>query len=204
MKSYNSLNPFMVLLFFVITLLWGCNGQDFDTDSYLWSMADETEVNEYANDGSGAQFSLVEDNQRLGGHKVEVIPSGSSDQTALELELTGERLEKWINQKKVEVNVYRPSENTLNPTDFFVGMADETDGWDWIDGISWIQADLESGWNTISFELPEHMSELKSDGKYRIYMFFQTHLPPQEDGVFLPLHESFYIDGIRMRSNEDN
>lgn len=196
--------PLIILISSSITIIWGCNRQEYDTDAYLWSMADESEVYEYANDGSGAQFTLVEDNQRLGGHKVEVMPAGNADQTAIELELKGERLEKWINQPKVEVNLYRPSENNLNPTDFFLGMADETDGWNWVDGTHWVETELATGWNTISFELPDNMSELESDGKYRIYMIFQTHLPPKEDGVYLPLHESFYIDGIRMSSEEDN
>lgn len=181
-----------------ILIIQACDNDVPEDYSYLWSMEAEEEIASFGNDGTGAEFNLSSEVSLTGDRAVKVTPSGTSDQTNLDVLLHGDLLEEWIGASQMIINVYRPEQNTLNPTNFYLGMADETDGWNWLDGIDWDEHDLKAGWNEVAFTLPESMSELNPEGEYRIYIMFETFLPPVEDDVKMPLYEEFFIDGIRV------
>lgn len=162
--------------------------------NWLWTMEDEAELAGYDNDNTGARFELESGIVCQGLRSAQVIPDGKAVETKLALDLAGERLERWIGQREVVLNIYLPPENELNPTMFFLGMADLSNGWDWVGGI-FAEADLELGWNRVTYPLPEEMSNLKPDGKYKLY-FAWAHV--DEGGKKLPLKEKFYIDGIGL------
>jgi hypothetical protein len=185
-----------MLMVFLIVITFTMNS---DSSDYIWEMKSEEEISEFGNDGSGAAFELYDQNAIVSNRSVKVIPSGSADETKLSLPLSGERLQNWIGQKQMALNVYLPSENYLNPDHYFLGMADVTDGdWSWIDGTTWDAKDLEPGWNQIIYTLPEPMKHVQPENKYILFLAFSTYMKPREDGVKVPLYEPFLIDGIRM------
>lgn len=159
---------------------------------WLWTMDDEAELAGYENDNTGAVFELESRIVYQGTHSVAVIPDGKAVETKLALDLVGERLERWIGQREIVLNIYLPPENELNPTMFFLGMADVSDGWAWVGGV-FADVKPELGWNRVTYALPNEMSNLKPDGKYKLY-FAWAHI--DEAGRKLPLKEKFYIDGL--------
>lgn len=161
---------------------------------WLWAMDDEAELAGYENDNTGAKFELDAGIVCQGLRSVAVIPDGKAIETKLALDLTGERLERWIGEHEVVLNAYLPPENEFNPTMFFLGMADLSNGWDWVGGI-FAKVEPGPGWNRITYPLPDEMSNLKPDGKYKLY-FAWAHV--DEAGKKLPLREKFYIDGIGL------
>lgn len=163
---------------------------------YLWRMDDEDELKGYENDNTGAAFALDKARAFQGSHSVAVIPNGQAPETKLALDLAGQRLERWIGTKEVVLNVYLPPENEFNPTMFFLGMADVTDGWSWVGGV-FSKTEVKPGWNQVSYVLADEMRNLSSSRKYKLY-FAWAHV--QEGGKKLPLKERFYIDGIRAGS----
>lgn len=159
---------------------------------WLWTMDDESELAGYENDNTGAVFELESRIVYQGIRSAAVIPDGKAVETKLALDLVGERLERWIGQREVVLNIYLPPENELNPTMFFLGMADLSDGWAWVGGVF---ADFEPqpGWNRVTYTLPDEMSNLDPNGKYKLY-FAWAHI--DENGQKPPLKERFYIDGL--------
>lgn len=194
MSNFINLLSFLLLLFLAQT-----DQTDQDSTSYLWTMDTSEEIREYGNDRTGAIFEFNHDKVLIGNRSVEVIPSGSANDTKLSLPLRGERLEKWIGNDKMAFNIFLPEDNHVNPTHFFLGMADVTGGnWSWVHGTNWDETELIDGWNTITYTLNDSMKELNKDGEYTLFIFFTAYMPPREDNIKLPLHESFILDGIKM------
>lgn len=161
---------------------------------WLWAMDDEAELAGYENDNTGAKFELESKIVCQGTHSVAVIPDGKAIETKLALDLEGERLQRWIGQNEVIMNIYLPPENEFNPTMFFLGMADLSSGWEWVGGV-FADVDPVLGWNLVEYTLPAEMSDLKPDGTYKLY-FAWAHI--DEGGAKLPLTEKFYIDGLGL------
>lgn len=183
----------------MLLFLSACHTEPAVNGTYLWTMDTEAELSEYGHDNTGAMFRLSGDVKVLGEYSIKVIPSGSSDQTHFQLPLREERLARWIGRDRVSLTVYLPPENQLNPTDFFLGMADVTGGsWSWVDGTSWDETELTDGWNNIVWTLPDEMSNLNPDHEYTLFFMTRDNMVPREDGIRMPLYEPFYIDGIRM------
>ncbi len=187
---------FVIFLFFYITSV---DKPDYQDSSYLWTMDTPEEILDYGNDRTGAVFKFNNSTYLIGNRSVEVFPSGGADDTKLSLPLKGERLQKWIGHDRMAFNIYLPEDNYVNPTNFFLGMADITGGsWSWVHGTHWDQTELGVGWNQIAYSLNDSMKNLSPDGEYTIFIFFTAYMPPREDDIKLPLHESFIIDGIKM------
>ncbi len=180
----------------VFLFLMSCGAAD---SSYVWYMDSAEEIRSFGNDGSGAQFVLYEENAVAGNASMRVIPSGSSGETKVALPLHGEKLNRWTGHEKVQVRIYRPENNHLNPEHFFMGMADVTGGeWSWQGGINGDASELKPGWNEITYTLTEDMRNLQEGSEYTLFLAFSAYMPPREDGVRVPLYEYFLIDGIKM------
>ena len=164
--------------------------------NWIWVMDDEAELAGYDNDNTGAKFQLESGVVCQGSRSVAVIPDGKAVETKLALDLVGQRLEAWIGQREVTLNVYLPPANQLNPTMFFLGLADLADGWAWVGGV-FATSEVKPGWNQVKYALPDEMSNLKPSGSYKIYLAW-AHV--DESGRKLPLREKFFIDGIGLAS----
>lgn len=163
---------------------------------YLWSMDTPEEVATYGNDNTGATFQLNSTPVLQGTHSVAVIPNGQAQETKLALSLDGDRLAMWKGHKEVVLNVYLPPENALNPTMFFLGMADVTGQWTWVGGV-FSQTATKPGWNEVRYVLADNMQNLDLTHKYMVYLAFAA---VQSDGKKVPLTQPFLLDGLRVES----
>lgn len=166
-----------------------------DEGTYLWTMDAMGEVFSYKNDNTGAKFKLDDKYVIQGQRSVAVTPGGSAVETKLALPLDGDRLAAWIGNDAVVVNVYLPAENKLNPSKFFLGMADVTTDWAWVEG-TFSNTEVKAGWNQVRFDLPEPMKKVSKDHKYMLYFAFIGYDADGKNKV--PLMETFYVDGIRV------
>ncbi|KXK21713.1 MAG: hypothetical protein UZ15_CFX003001345 [Chloroflexi bacterium OLB15] len=67
-------------------------------------------------DNSGATFAISAVDDFLA---LEIIPSGSSDETKLAYPASGAELWSWVEAGQLQISLYLPEENTLNPDNFF-------------------------------------------------------------------------------------
>lgn len=153
--------PSLYIYLFTIPLLLfqsSTSLNEYSNPDYLWTMDSPEEIKEYGNDRTGAIFEFNHDKVLIGKRSVEVIPSGTANDTKLSLPLKGDRLKKWIGNDKMAFNIYLPEDNYVNPSNFFLGMANVTGGsWSWVHGTHWEQSELSSGWNTITYTLNDSM-----------------------------------------------
>ena len=162
-----------------------------DLPPYVWAFEDEAELATIGNDNTGATFALVEDIGGEGRFLLQVMPSGESAETKIAAPLEGIAIYKWMDGETMVVRTYFPPENELQPAQFFVGMADLTDGWEWVDGL-FATTELVPGWNEIEISLPPKMRDLKPTGTYMVYMSFI-------EADRTPLAEPFYVDYVTVR-----
>jgi len=157
--------------------------------SAAWTLDYERELVGYDNDWTGAVFEIDQTITYEGQCSVAIIPSGSSAETKLALDLAGDALQEWIGQSELVLNMYLPPENEHNPNGFFLGMADVTDGWNWVDG-TFATTQAVPGWNQIVYPLTGAMSNLDAARKYKVYFawYYQD-----ASNAKIPLSEAFYI-----------
>ncbi|HHV56062.1 MAG TPA: hypothetical protein GXX55_11565 [Firmicutes bacterium] len=179
--------------FAVVISAAGTFGAD-PTPQYLWTMETMGEVFTYTNDNTGAKFKLSSEYVIEGKHSVAVIPSGSAIETKLAIPLEGEKLAAWVGNDTVVLNVYLPPENKLNPRMFFLGMANVTSGWSWVEGV-FSKTEVKPGWNEVRFTLAEPMQKVDAGGRYILYFAFAGF---DANNNKVPLTEPFYLDGIRV------
>ena len=91
-----------------------------------------------------------------------------------------------------------PPENTLNPNDFFLGMADTTDGFTWLDG-GLSDSSVQAGWNRVVFELPDALREPQKERDYTLILSF---FASDADGTKVPLTEPFYLGNAYLAESE--
>lgn len=188
---FSALKSFSFL--FIVTFITG----SIQTDTPVWSMDSPEEIETFGHDGSGATFKLHHENAVSGSASLKVIPSGSSQETKIEIPLYGEKVSQWKGHNTAVIRIYRSASDNLNPDHFHLGIANVTGGsWSWVGGTAWDESELQPGWNEITFTLPEEMQNLQADYNYSLFLAFSTYMPPREDGVRIPLYENFLIDSI--------
>ena len=157
--------------------------------SAAWTVEYQRALVGYDNDWTGAVFEIDQAMTYDDKCSVAVIPSGSSAETKLALDLAGDALQEWIGKSELVLNMYLPPENEHNPNWFFLGMADITDGWNWVDG-TFATGQAVPGWNQITYPLTDAMKNLNPARKYKVYFsWFHQNTPDPK----IPLHEKFYI-----------
>lgn len=164
---------------------------DVELPPYVWEFEDEAELETIGNDNTGATFALVEGKGGDGRYMLEVTPGGEAAETKIAAPLEGIAILKWMEEETLVVRTYFPPENELQPAQFFIGMADLTDGWDWVDGL-FATTELQPGWNDIEVPLPAKMRNLNPYGSYMVYMSFI-------EAERTPLVDPFYVDYITVR-----
>ncbi len=165
---------------------------------YLWEMEQEDELSGYSNDNTGAQFSLSNQKVFQGNWAVKVLPNGEAIETKLALNLAGQRLANWSGKEELILHIYLPADNQLNPTGFFLGMADVTGDWNWVDGV-FSESEVQAGWNEIGYSLSEKMKQARPDNEYILYFAF---IGFDQNKAKVPLTEAFYLDGIKLRAEQ--
>lgn len=83
-------------------------------------------------------------------------------------ELSGDRLSNWLGNDTLRLAVYTKPVASLKPNKFFLGMADVTEGWKWVDGI-FSETEPKDGWNIVEYKLTDKMKDVMPDGKYMLY-----------------------------------
>jgi len=154
-----------------------------------WALWENKEVSTLSNDNTGAQFALGHDVKTTDGlPTLQVMPSGTADETKLALTVSGADLQGWSTHSQVTLEVYVPEGNTSTPNAFFMGMADVSAQWAWIDGV-FGAANIAAGWNTVMFAPSAAMRGFDTDGRYTLYFAFFR----QDSSGKPPLTEPFYL-----------
>lgn len=151
----------------------------------IWSLDDD-------NSGAAFAISAVDDFPAL-----EIIPSGSSDETKLAYPASGAELRSWVEAGQLQISLYLPEENTLNPDNFFLGLADVTADWQWVGGL-FGSADADAGAVSVIFDLASVIQEIAPEAEYMVYFSFFN----QNAGSKTPLIESFYLTSIQTLAPE--
>ena len=109
------------------------------------------------------------------------------------------RLAAWIGNDGLAVHVFIPEKMKVAPNSFFLGMADLSDGWAWVDGV-FPRVEVKPGWNDIVYTPSGAMKNVKEGGHYKIYLSF---FAVDESNAKVPLAEPFFVDGIRAEKLDD-
>lgn len=165
-----------------------------EAGALLYTFADEAEFPLYDNDKSGATFAFSE---APGKKSLRITPNGRALETKLALPLSGKRLTKFLEAMpgSLELDLYLPGEMDPKPNVFFLGMADVTGEWAWVDGI-FASAETKAGWNRIVYNPSKAMQSVKPDGKYMLYFAFFN--KTAEDKI--PLKDPFYLGGLAVKA----
>lgn len=166
---------------------------------YIWKMDTLKEINTFDNDNTGAIFKLNSDYVANGTNSMKVIPSGKAVETKVAAEIPADKYEIWSKSNQLILRVFIPEEMKVMPTQFFLGMADLTEGWQWVGGVFSEASKIEPGWNDIPFSILGNMQKLKAEGKYKIYLAFIGYVDEEKT----PLADPFYIDGIYAMATKE-
>lgn len=166
---------------------------------YIFTMDSQEEIDGFSNDSTGAALLLNSEIVKQGTGSLEVSPGGFSEETKIAIDLIGDKIDLWNQNDEISMNIYIPKENKLKPTMFFMGIADTTEGYVWLDG-GMSSTPQKTGWNAFRFVLNEKMTKLDPTRKYRIYLAFAGF----EDNSKVPLKEKFYIDAIYSKKISDH
>lgn len=158
----------------------------------LWDMENEADIAGFTNDNTGSVFALSTDVAVDGTHSLRLTPSGQALETKLSLPLEGERLARWQGADTLVVQVYLAENSSLLPTMYFLGMADVTGDWSWVDGV-FAQVTPHPGWNEVRFKLSPPMMKAKPTGRYILYFAFAGFDANKNK---IPLKDAIYLDHI--------
>jgi len=172
------------------------NAQDGDTTWPAWAAKD---VGTIGDDNSGSIVAISEDILTPDNSPaLAVTPSGTSEETKLAFPVSGADLQDWMTNSQIELEVYLPEGNALNPNKFFLGMADVTGEFAWLDGV-FSETTAQPGWNRIVFKLSDPMRALKTEANYSIFLSFFN---ADDTGTKTPLTEVLYVGNIYLSGAE--
>jgi hypothetical protein len=161
------------------------------SDSIFWEPWAALDVSRLGDDHTGSTFVM---GVAEGRSALMVTPSGRSDETKLAYAVSGSDLQAWLDYEQVQIDVYLPEDNALNPDTFFLGLGDVTQGWRWVGGL-FGKASGSSGWITVLFTVAPTIQEIEIEGAYMLYLSFFR------DGGSAgktPLTEPFYVGEIHL------
>ncbi len=175
----------LLLLALVALNTLALSAQSESIPSDTWLSLDLALLND---DNSGAAFAI---SQRDGLPALEITPSGSSDETKLAYPISGGELQAWIESESIQITLFLPETNTLNPNNFFLGLADVTAAWRWVGGLFGI-SNGDTGAVSVNFEIGTAVQEINPTAEYMLYLSFFN----QRGGSKSPLSEPFFITAI--------
>ncbi|MBL8160362.1 MAG: hypothetical protein JNJ61_00135 [Anaerolineae bacterium] len=165
--------------------------QEGDT---LWQAWEGKDINTLSGDNTGSTFALSAEIQTPdGAAALQVKPSGTAQETKLAFPIDGAALQAWNSYEQIQLDVYLPETNALNANQFFLGMAEVTGGWVWVDGV-FGTAQGDTGWTQVIYTPSAGMRGVNADSEYVLYFSFFN------DGASgkQPLSEPFYLGGMML------
>lgn len=180
----------------LILLILSFNSTLAQGSETYWQAWEDKDITALTNDNTGATFTLSDTLlSPAGSPALEIAPGGTSEETKLVFAVRGTDLQAWDNYQQLHLEVYLPETNTLNPNRFFLGMADATGEWSWIDGVFGL-AEGANGWVRVVFTPSAAMHNLNADGEYLLYFsfFFENSAGKQ------PLTEVFNLGSLALLS----
>jgi hypothetical protein len=161
----------------------------------LWAAWEAKNPGMFGDDNTGTNFAQSADiTTPAGSPALQIIPLGTLEETKMSFPVSGPNMQDWTTNGQVELEVYLPPENVLNPNAVFMGIGDLTTEWAWLGGV-WGEFQGDSGWTTVLFTLDPLMQRLEVGGTYSIYFAFMN-LDANQNKT--PLTESFYLGSIRL------
>ncbi len=146
-------------------------GAEAPAGGTLWEAWEAKDIGAIGDDNSGSSFALSDEVMTPAGRPVlQVTPSGEALETKLALDFSGEGMMAWAGGDLL-LEVYLPPENDLSPTHFFLGLADVTGEWQWVDGV-FSETAAQPGWNRVRFPLSATMRRLEPENRYTLFMSF--------------------------------
>lgn len=183
----NSRNKVRLLLSLLSILSFSFTFVSAQSESVPWSAWESLDISTIGDDNTGSTAAMGDID---GTAALMITPSGTSDETKIAVPLMGSDLADWADATAVALDVYLPEGNTLNPNNFFLGMADVTDGaFNWLAGV-FSSTSAQPGWNTITYPIDTAMRALEADHHYTLFFSFYY-----DAGSKIPLTEPFYLGG---------
>jgi len=164
-------------------------------ETIAWAAWDAKNPGMLGDDNTGSDFAQSADMLTpSGAQALQVIPSGTADETKLSFPVSGNNLQNWATHGQVELELYLPPENTVNPNRVFLGLAEITGEWTWAGGLfGEVQGDSE--WVRVVFVLDPVMQQINTSGAYLLYLAFFN---ADENDNKVVLTEPFYLGGITL------
>lgn len=164
-----------------------------ETGPVVWKAWEQKNPGMLGDDNTGTDFAQSSDILTPAGTpSLQIIPSGTAEETKMAFPVSGANLSDWITRGQVELEVYLLSENALNPNRVFMGMGDITGEWAWAGG-TWGELQGDSGWTRAVFVLDPQMQKINTNGAYFVYLAFMY---ADENGNKTPLTEPFYLGSV--------
>ncbi|MBE2184275.1 MAG: hypothetical protein IAE89_12665 [Anaerolineae bacterium] len=179
----------LLALFSLNTLALSAQSESIPSDTWL-----SLDLALLDDDNSGAAFAI---SQWDGLPALEITPSGSSEETKLAYPVSGSELQAWIESESIQIALFLPETNTLNPNNFFLGLADVTASWRWVGGLFGV-SDGDTGVVNVNFQIETAVQEINPAAEYRLYLSFFN----QSSGSKSPLSEPFFITAINRITAE--
>lgn len=165
------------------------------TEAVAFAAWDAKNPGMLGDDNTGSDFAQSADVLTpSGAQALEVIPSGTADETKLSFPVSGNNLQDWTTHGQVELELYLPPENEVNPNRVFMGLAEITGEWTWAGGV-FGEVQGESEWVRAVFVLDPVMQRINTNGAYILYLSFFN---ADENDNKVVLTEPFYLGGITL------
>ena len=185
----------VALLIVIVLMLMPGSVRVFAQDGKtLWTAWEDEALDTLSDDNSGAAFAISSGVLTPAGRPaLHVTPNETSDETKLAFSVSGTALQAWQEHTQIQLEVYLPESDVLYANRFFLGMADVTGDWTWVDGIFGIAQD-EDGWTQVRYTPSAAMRGINPDGDYVLYFsFFHENAQGKQ-----PLTEPFYLGSIAL------
>ena len=156
-----------------------------------WGAWLDKDVAALSNDNTGATFALDSDvTTPASNPSVRVTPSGDAVETKVAFTAPGSAFTLWNTREAVELEVYIPPDNALPPTDFFLGVANTSEGgFTWLGGL-FSETEVTSGWNRVRIVLPAELRDFKEGSTYTMYF---SSMAKNDAQANVPLTEPFNL-----------
>lgn len=145
----------------------------------------------------GMDWSFFYDASRghlYGGYTVGTAQN-TSPETKVTLSGTGAELTDVQQAETLTLEIYVPEGAATAPNRFFLGLADTTAGFNWVDGTL-TQQTLSPGWNTVSWTVPAAWKSLDAAKTYTLYVSFFH----EGTGGKTPLQSAFNLGAATLTS----
>ncbi len=161
----------------------------------LWTVWQAFNSGMFGDDNTGTRILRSEDVQTPNGSPtLKIVPGGSADETKLAYPVSGTNLQPWLDYGQLELEVYLPEGNSLNPNTFFLGLAEITTEWTWAGGLFGTPSGT-SGWIRVVFPVQTVYRRLNPNGTYLMYI---ASFHQDANGNKTPLREAFHLGSIHL------